>query len=233
MIPLRDANPTRRTPIVTLSLIVACFVVFAYELGRLGSGGMEALDAFAQEWGIVPAELTNGWTSGTNLANEAVTLVTSQFLHGGWLHILGNMLYLWIFGNNVEDAMGRVRFLGFYVIAGLAATATQTAVTMLAASADAERIPSVGASGAIAGVLGAYFVLLPRARVLVWSLFFLFEVPALAFLGLWFLFQLWSGSFSILQPEQGGGVAFFAHIGGFAFGVTTVKLFARRDRLRL
>jgi membrane associated rhomboid family serine protease len=114
------------------------------------------------------------------------------------------------------------------VLAGLVATATQTAVTLAAASPQSERIPSIGASGAIAGVLGAYFVLLPRAHVLVWSFFFLFQVPAVVFLGLWFLFQLWSGGFSVLHPEQGGGVAFFAHIGGFAFGMLVVRLIASR-----
>ena len=181
------------------------------------------LDRSIVDYGFLPCRVDD--TCPGVGSSWLVTAFTSMFLHAGWEHLLGNMLFLWIFGNNVEDAMGRVRFLGFYVIAGLAATATQTAVTMLAASADAERIPSVGASGAIAGVLGAYFVLLPRARVLVWSLFFLFEVPAVAFLGLWFLFQLWSGGFSVLHPEQGGGVAFFAHIGGFAFGMLTVRLF--------
>ncbi len=192
------------------------------------------LDRSIVDYGFLPCRVDD--TCPGVGSSWLVTAFTSMFLHGGWEHLLGNMLFLWIFGNNVEDAMGRVRFLGFYVIAGLAATATQTAVTMLAASTDAERIPSVGASGAIAGVLGAYFVLLPRARVLVWSLFFLFEVPAVAFLGLWFLFQLWSGGFSVLHPEQGGGVAFFAHIGGFAFGMLTVRLFTsgrapRRDQL--
>src|SRR5262249_1515943 len=135
-------------------------------------------------------------------------------------------------GNNVEDAMGKVRYLVFYVLAGLAATAAQTAVTLSASGVESERIPSVGASGAIAGVLGAYFVLLPRARVLVWAFFFIFEVPAAGFLGIWFLFQLWSGGFSVLPPEQGGGVAFFAHIGGFVFGVLVVHLFARRPPAR-
>jgi membrane associated rhomboid family serine protease len=155
-----------------------------------------------------------------------------MFMHGGWSHLLGNMLFLWIFGNNVEDAFGRVRYLIFYVAAGLVATAAQTVVTFAAAGAEGERIPNVGASGAIAGVLGAYFVLLPHARVLVWSFFFLFEVPAIAFLGIWFLFQLWSGGFSILQPEQGGGVAFFAHVGGFAFGLLAGRLLARQPPYR-
>jgi membrane associated rhomboid family serine protease len=216
VIPLRDANPTRRTPIVTLSLIVACFVVFAYELGRLGSGGMTALDAFAQEWGIVPAELSNAWTSGTNLASEAVTLVTSQFLHGGWLHILGNMLYLWIFGNNVEDRMGRFGFLLFYLTGGVVAGLTQVAID------PGSPVPTIGASGAIAATLGAYLVLFPRARItsLVFLGFFyqLIDVPALVVLAIWFLLQLIDGITSLGVTDTSGGVAFFAHIGGFVFG---------------
>jgi len=216
VIPLRDANPTRRTPIVTVSLIVAAFVVFAYELGRLGSGGMGALDAFAQEWGIVPAELTAAWTSGTNLANEAVTLVTSQFLHGGWLHILGNMLYLWIFGNNVEDRMGRFRFLLFYLTGGVVAGLTQVAID------PGSPVPTIGASGAIAATLGAYLVLHPRARItsLVFLGFFyqLIDVPALVVLAIWLLLQLIDGIASLGVTDASGGVAFFAHIGGFVFG---------------
>ena len=178
------------------------------------------------DYGFFPCRVERATCPGLG-SSWIVTAFTSMFLHGGWDHVLGNMLFLWIFGNNVEDALGRVRFLGFYLVSGLVATATQTLVTFVSSGAAAERIPSVGASGAIAGVLGAYLVLLPRARVLVWSFFFLFEVPAIAFLGFWFLFQLWLGSFSVLQPEQGGGVAFFAHIGGFAFGMLTIKALAR------
>jgi len=230
MIPLRDANPTRRTPIVTLSLVVACFVVFAYELGRLGSGGAEALDAFAQEWGIVPAELTAAWTSGTNLANEAVTLVTSQFLHGGWIHILGNMLYLWIFGNNVEDRMGRIRFLLFYLTGGVVAGLTQVAID------PTSPVPTIGASGAIAATLGAYLVLFPRACItsLVFLGFFyqLIDVPAVVVLVIWFLLQLIDGIASLGVTDASGGVAFFAHIGGFVFGALValvMRAVARRS----
>ncbi len=202
-----------------MALIAANAAVFVlYQLPQL--------ERSVVDYGFFPCRV-DGTCPGLG-SSWLVTAFTSMFMHGGWEHLLGNMLFLWIFGNNVEDALGRVRYLGFYVLAGLVATTTQTVVTFLASNADAERIPSVGASGAIAGVLGAYFVLLPRARVLVWFLFFLFEVPAVAFLGLWFLFQLWSGSFSILQPEQGGGVAFFAHIGGFAFGMLAVRAFASR-----
>jgi membrane associated rhomboid family serine protease len=216
VIPLRDANPTRRTPVVTLALIGACFVVFAYELGRLGSGGMDALDAFATEWGIVPAELTAAWASGTNLGGEALTLITSQFLHGGWLHILGNMLFLWIFGNNVEDRLGRLRFLAFYLVGGTVAGLTQVAIDPDSA------IPTIGASGAIAATLGAYLVLFPRARItsLVFLGFFyqLIDVPAVVVLVFWFLLQLIDGIASLGVTDASGGVAFFAHIGGFVFG---------------
>ena len=216
MIPLRDANPTRRTPIVTLALLVTCFVVFAYQLGRLGSGGIEMLDAFVTEWGIVPAELTAAWASGTGLTTEALTLITSQFLHGGWLHLLGNMLFLWIFGNNIEDRLGRIRFLGFYLLGGIVAGLTQVAIDPDSA------IPTIGASGAIAATLGAYLVLFPRARItsLVFLGFFyqLIDVPAVIVLVFWFLLQLIDGIASLGVTDATGGVAFFAHIGGFVFG---------------
>jgi membrane associated rhomboid family serine protease len=216
VIPLRDANPTRRTPVVTLALIAACFVVFAYELGRLGSGGMAALDAFATEWGIVPAELSAAWTTGTNLGGEALTLISSQFLHGGWLHLLGNMLFLWIFGNNVEDRLGRIRFLVFYLVGGTVAGLTQVAINPDSA------VPTIGASGAIAATLGAYVVLFPRARItsLVFLGFFyqLIDVPAVVVLVFWFLLQLIDGIASLGVTDASGGVAFFAHIGGFVFG---------------
>jgi membrane associated rhomboid family serine protease len=216
VIPLRDANPTRRTPIVTLALIIACFVVFAYELGRLGSGGADALDGFVSEWGIVPAELTAAWASGTRLVDEAMTLISSQFLHGGWLHLLGNLLFLWIFGNNVEDRLGRIGFLGFYLVGGAIAGLTQVAID------PASAIPTIGASGAIAATLGAYLVLFPRARItsLVFLGFFyqLIDVPAVVVLVFWFLLQLVDGIASLGVTDASGGVAFFAHIGGFVFG---------------
>jgi membrane associated rhomboid family serine protease len=223
LLPIRDSVPGRTFPVVTVALIGANAAVFiVYQLPHL--------ERSVVDYGFFPCRV-DGTCPGLG-SSWLVTAFTSMFMHVGWAHLLGNMLFLWIFGNNVEDAMGRIRYLGFYVLAGLVATATQTVVTFLVSNADAERIPSVGASGAIAGVLGAYFVLLPRARVLVWFLFFLFEVPAVAFLGLWFLFQFWSGSFSILQPEQGGGVAFFAHIGGFAFGMLAVRAFASPAQTR-
>jgi membrane associated rhomboid family serine protease len=156
-----------------------------------------------------------------------------MFMHGSWIHIIGNMLFLWIFGNNVEDRMGRVAFTGFYLASGVAATALQTFVTLQFGSLDDSAIPNVGASGAIAGVLGAYFLLYPHARVLTLVILVIIltpiEAPAWIFLGIWFLFQLWQGGFDMLSPEAGGGVAFFAHIGGFVFGLA-VGLLLRGSR---
>ena len=222
MIPLRDANPTRRTPLVTLSLIVACFVVFAGELGLLASGGESSLDAFITRWGVVPADLTAAWRAGNYVSIETATLVTSQFLHGGWFHLLGNMLYLWIFGNNVEDRFGRGGFLTFYLLGGALAGLTQVAIDPIS------EVPTIGASGAIAATLGAYFVLFPRARVtsLVFLGFFyqLIDVPAVIVLGFWFVLQLIDGLTSLGAVQSGGGVAFFAHIGGFVVGVVAARL---------
>jgi membrane associated rhomboid family serine protease len=220
MIPLRDANPTRRTPVVTLAFIVACFVVFAWELG-LQATSEASLNAFVTEWGVVPAELLAAWGAGQFASQETATLISSQFLHGGWLHLLGNVLYLWIFGNNIEDRLGRALFVLFYLGGGVVAGLTQTAID------PDSTIPLIGASGAIAATLGAYFVLFPGARIttLVFLGFFyqLIEVPALIVLGFWFLLQLLDGIGS-LGMEAGAGVAFFAHIGGFVGGALVAWL---------
>jgi membrane associated rhomboid family serine protease len=159
--------------------------------------------------------------------------LSGMFLHASWLHILGNMLFLWIFGNNVEDVMGRLRFVVFYLAAGFVAALTQAWVTLHYAGTVAASVPNVGASGAIAGVLGAYFVILPRARV-VTLLFGVIPFPLRAsiFLGFWFVFELWQGGFSMTHPTSGGGVAFAAHVGGFVFGVLAVRLFQVRAPLR-
>jgi membrane associated rhomboid family serine protease len=157
---------------------------------------------------------------------------TSMFLHANWTHILGNMLFLWIFGNNVEDALGRVRFLVWYLAAGVVATATQSVVTLAFGNVQDASIPNIGASGAIAGVLGAYFVLLPNARVLTVIVFIIREIPAMWFLGIWIVLQLWQGGFGLTHPDQAGGVAVFAHIGGFAFGFLTVRLVAKQRPLQ-
>jgi membrane associated rhomboid family serine protease len=164
-----------------------------------------------------------------------LTALTSMFMHGGWLHLIFNMLFLWIFGNNVEDALGHVRYLVFYLLGGFAATALQTVITLAFGTPIEAQIPNLGASGAISAVLGAYLVLLPRAKVTTLIFFFFIiiqEFPARFFLVFWFLLQLWAGGFSLVSPDQGGGVAFFAHIGGFLFGVAGVYVFKKRQPLQ-
>jgi membrane associated rhomboid family serine protease len=217
VIPLRDANPTRSTPLVTLAIIAACVLVFAAQLERLASGGEAALARFVTEWGVVPAELVGALRSGAIVSQETATLITSQFLHGSIIHIGGNMLYLWIFGNNVEDRFGRMRFLVFYLAGGIVAAMAQVAID------SGSTVPTIGASGAIAATLGAYLVLFPGARVTtaIFVVFFyqLIEVPAVVVLVFWFVLQLVSGIGSLgVDDSATGGVAFFAHIGGFVFG---------------
>jgi len=220
VIPLRDANPTQRMPYITLGLIVACFVVFAAELGLLASGGESSLDAFITRWGVVPAELTAAWRAGNYVSTETATLITSQFLHGGWFHLLGNMLYLWIFGNNVEDRFGRVRYLLFYLFCGY------VAAYGFAYGNPHSTTTLVGASGAIAGVLGAYLVMFPRARVLTVVVWIPLRLPAWIVLGGWFLLQwLYSSGSSV---ASGAGVAYLAHVYGFVAGVLVAVL--RRPR---
>ena len=217
MIPLRDRNPTRRTPVVTIGLIVACFAAFALELSITASGGDAALERFFEHWGAVPASITAALESGDYFGPATLGMITSMFLHGGWLHILGNMLFLWIFGNNVEDRLGRIPFLIFYLVGGITAALAQVVID------PHSTVPLVGASGAIAAALGAYIVLFPGARIL--SLVFLgffyqlLEVPAVVLLGFWFVLQLVNGFGSFDAGTAQGGVAFFAHIGGFALGV--------------
>jgi len=223
VIPLRDNVPTRRFPVVTVGLIVAnALVFFLYEAPDL-NGAVNQL-AFH------PCEVNDSCPVVGE--NWPITVFTSMFMHAGIVHLAGNMLFLWIFGNNVEDAFGRVRYLIFYLLAGLAATALQTAIT-LSTSPEGADIPNLGASGAISGVLGAYLVLLPGAKVL--SLFFFFflrEIPAMIFLGIYFAFQLWDAGFQFLHPPAGGGVAVFAHVGGFVFGVVTALVLRPRVPVR-
>ena len=226
MFPIKDNVPTKSFPLATLLLIaanVAVFVLyqlpdFDYAVNQLAYHPCEV----ARECPVVGED----WH---------VTAITSMFMHGDWLHLGGNMLFLWIFGNNVEDAMGKIRFVVFYLLGGLAATALQTVVTLSAADDAAAEIPNLGASGAVSAVLGAYLVLLPGASVVTvifLLIIFIREFPAWLFLGLWFALQLWLGSFSLLQPQSGGGVAFFAHVGGFVFGALTVRFFAKRRPLQ-
>ena len=222
MLPLRDNVPTRSRPLVTYALIVANILAWVlYQLPDLQGSVDELAFHPCEVEGSCPT-VGEGWW---------LTAITSMFLHGGWAHLLGNMLFLWIFGNNLEDALGRVRFLLFYVAGGLVATALQAFVTLNYASEPEGTIPNVGASGAISAVLGGYLVLLPRAKVLTVIVFVLREIPAAFFLLFWFGFQLLDGSASISHPEEGGGVAFFAHIGGFVFGALTVKLLQQRQPL--
>jgi membrane associated rhomboid family serine protease len=217
LIPLRDIIPSRTTPVVTISLIAVNILVFVYELS-LG----RAVDAFTLYYGLIPAAFS--W----------VTVFTSMFLHGGFMHVAGNMLYLWIFGDNVEDRMGHGRFLVFYLLCGVAAALAQT-ITV-----PDSVVPMVGASGAIAGVMGAYFVLYPRSRIVTLiPIFFFFqvvEVPAIFFLGIWFVMQFLSGVGSIVSSISGGaagGIAFWAHVAGFVAGISGVVVFRRPERQRV
>lgn len=222
MLPLKDNVPTRQFPILTVAIILANLAVWIF---WEKAGGDPGFRQSLGEGAYFPCEVDGscngpGWPWPANV-------FTSMFMHASWDHVLGNMLFLWIFGNNVEDTLGRARFLLFYLGGGVAATALQSIVTLGYGTERDAAVPNLGASGAIAAVLGAYFVLIPWGRVLTFILpFFFFELPAIVFLGVWFLFQLIVGGFSFVQPQAGGGVAYFAHIGGFAFGLTAVKLFA-------
>lgn len=223
MIPLSDDNPTERPPIVTVSAIVACVVVFLYQASLPEHPG----ELLVYQYGAIPAVVTGqtGLPPELTALPGYLTLFTSMFLHGGWMHLIGNMLYLWIFGNNVEDAMGHLRFVVFYLLSGVVAAYAHILTD------PTSTIPMVGASGAISGVLGAYLLLFPRAQVLVLLPLGLvsrmMHVPAWIVLGLWFGMQLLSGGASL--GRQGGGVAFFAHVGGFVAGMFLIGLFKRSD----
>jgi membrane associated rhomboid family serine protease len=231
MLPLKDNVPTRAFPAVTVGLIAANVIVWLWEW-------QTGVEKEVLHYGYYPCSVEGPCVAPASTVHYLpwfAGVFTSMFMHASWIHIGGNMLFLWIFGNNVEDSMGRARFLVWYLLAGLAATATQTVVTLATTDAAGASIPNIGASGAIAGVLGAYLVLLPQASVLtafIFGLIFLREIPAVWFIGIWFLLQLLEGGFSILQPQAGGGTAFFAHVGGFVFGVVTVRLFTEKPPLR-
>jgi membrane associated rhomboid family serine protease len=213
MFPLGDDNSSRRTmPVVTVVLIALNVLVFFLEL----NGG----DRFIREWAFIPARFT------ANPSGDAHTLISAMFMHGGWLHLGGNMLYLWIFGDNVEDTFGPVKFLIFYLVCGIAASFAQYAF------APNSNIPNVGASGAIAGVLGAYLLLFPNARVRVLVYNQVVALPALVVLGMWIALQVFSGVGSIAttaQTEETGGVAYMAHVGGFAAGFLLCLLLRGRN----
>ena len=216
MIPLRDVVPSRTRPVVTVALIVANGLVFLRQFGL----PPDRLEGFIHAFGLVPADFT--W----------LTVFTSMFVHGGLLHAAGNMLYLWIFGDNVEDRMGHGRFLVFYLLSGIGAALAQTW------AAPTSAVPMVGASGAIAGVMGAYFILYPRSRVLTLLPFpiMIIEIPAVYFLGLWFLMQFVNGMATLGAAADGqlaGGVAFWAHAAGFGVGAVLVFVFRRPERQRV
>jgi membrane associated rhomboid family serine protease len=224
VIPLRDNVPTGRFPVVTVGLIVACFLVWFWEL----SGGGVPYHVFRD--GFYPCTVEGPCRVPFHPLPWYEGAFTAMFMHASWEHILGNMLFLWIFGNNVEDALGRARFLVWYILAGIAAMAAQSAITLGLGTTQDASIPNIGASGAIAGVLGAYFLLLPRARVLTlifFGIILIREIPAIWFLGVWIGLQIWTGGLSLLRPDTGDGTAFFAHIGGFVFGLATVYLVAK------
>jgi membrane associated rhomboid family serine protease len=210
MIPLRDVIPSRTTPYITITIIVLNALAWLFEV----SLPHEVLNEFLTIYGVVPADFS------------PPTLVTSMFLHGSWSHVIGNMWYLWIFGDNVEDRVGHGRFIVFYLLCGAVAALGQVAVD------PNSLLPTIGASGAIAGVMGAYFVLYPHSRVLTlipWAFLSIVELPAIALLGFWFLMQLFSaGAIAVTATTHGGGVAFAAHVVGFVAGMGGVFLFRKR-----
>ncbi len=216
MIPLRDDIPTRRFPVVTVSLIVVNTVIFLVE-AMLGPAANQLIVTL----GIIPVRFT------THQPGAWITLFTAMYLHGGWMHLIGNMLYLWIFGNNVEDNMGRVRFFIFYTLSGLASGLAEII------TAPTSPIPGIGASGAIAGVLGAYLLLYPHAKVRTLVplpyIYTTIDLPASLVLGSWFVMQLFNGVVALSVVVRTGGIAWWAHIGGFVAGMLLLPLFRRRD----
>jgi len=237
--PLKDNIPTLRFPVVTVTLIALNVIAyFFWQKGGLTLGDPSSQEYLCQlyDYAEIPYEVTNpGEQVGVQGCDAPtvptwLTLFTAMFMHGGLLHLGGNMLFLWIFGNNVEDSMGPVKFLVFYLLGGLAAAALQIAI------GPDSQIPNLGASGAVAGVLGGYLLLFPRARVItvIFIVFFftIIELPALLILGFWFVQQVLFGYFDLNSAGEGGGVAYFAHIGGFAFGLLAIKLFADERKRR-
>jgi membrane associated rhomboid family serine protease len=222
VLPLSDDVRARRFPVVNVALIVANFAVWLfYELPNLDSAVTHA--------SFYPCAVDN-----TCHAPEpwGISWITAMFLHGSWDHILGNMLFLAIFGKNVEDAFGSLPYLAFYFAGGLVATLTQTAMTLLFGTTADGQTPNLGASGAIAAVLGAYFVLYPGSHIKTWAFFFILQIPAWVFLGGWFLYQLIEANYGLFGAEaNGGGVAFFAHVGGFVFGYLVARVLARAGRI--
>jgi membrane associated rhomboid family serine protease len=222
MFPIRDDTPSWTFPLVTFLLILANGLVWLWELSL---GGVAALNHFYYQFGFVPGVLTGAYAAPSwAIAPYFLTTLTSMFIHGSWSHILGNMLFLWIFGNNIEDHLGHSKYLLFYLAGGVVAALVQLL------SGPTSEVPTIGASGAIAAVMGAYFFLYPRAKVQT-LVFFIFitivRLPAWIFLGIWFVMQLFEGTFGAAQ-----GVAVWAHVGGFLFGVLIAWISRRRGRTR-
>ena len=226
VIPIYDNDPLEQShrAYVNWTLIIINVAVFLVQINASDDTSL----AMTRDLALIPAAITGKVTLGGNLP-PILSVFTYMFLHGGWDHILGNMLFLAIFGKNVEDAFGPVRYLIFYFAGGFVAMLTQSGMTLLFGSAADARVPTLGASGAIAAVLGAYFVLYPGSRVRTWIFpVFLVRIPAWIFLGVWFLYQLIEASFGLFSASaNGGGVAFFAHVGGFIFGLLAARLLAR------
>jgi membrane associated rhomboid family serine protease len=224
MLPLRDDQPRYSTPWVNYFLIGLNLVIFLFEFTL----DPRSLELLIRQFGVVPSHLALFLSGSHRYPLPAVVLpfFTSMFLHGSWMHVIGNMWFLYIFGDNVEDFLGHFKYLVFYLLTGLIAMSTQVLVNVNSS------VPTVGASGAIAGVLGAYFILYPKARVLTWFFVFVLWVPAWIILGYWFALQFLSGTATLLafQGQNIGGVAFWAHVGGFVSGALMVKLFPERSR---
>jgi membrane associated rhomboid family serine protease len=222
MLPIRDDQPRYSTPWVTRFLIATNLLIFLFE----ASLGPRGLNALIGQFGVVPSHTAALLAGSVRYPLPVVVLpfLTSMFLHGSWMHVIGNMWFLWIFGDNVEDYLGHFKYLVFYIFTGLIAMSTQVAINLHSS------VPTLGASGAIAGVLGAYFILYPRARVLTWFFVFVLWVPAWVILGYWFALQFLSGTATMLAMPDGnmGGVAFWAHVGGFVSGALLVKMFGER-----
>ncbi len=224
MIPIRDTIPRQHFPFAVLALIAANVVVFLYEL----EVPPDLTEQFIYLFGLVPARFTEpGWAASVGLPHTYWPFFTTMFLHGGWLHIIGNMWFLWIFGDNVEDRMGPLRFLVFYLLCGLSAGLIHVVTN------PGSTVPAVGASGAIAGVMAAYMALYPRGRIIaMFPIFFypvFFQLPAFLYIGFWFLMQFFSGTLAVAHREV-NGIAWWAHVGGFGAGILTFSLFLRPRR---
>jgi membrane associated rhomboid family serine protease len=225
MIPIKDVNPSRSFPVVNTTIIVVCTLVWLYEWSLTKEfvmtlyGPVQAFELFIRKYGLVPIQILE----------RPYTLITHMFLHGGWFHIIGNMWFLWVFGDNIEDRLGKTRYILFYITAGIGAALTQTLISLLLGGYN---VPMVGASGAVSGVLGAYLRLYPHARVLalvpIFIIFTFTELPAAIFIGFWFLIQVINGLISLPFISM-GGVAWYAHIGGFLVGYFLIGRFMKRE----